>query len=70
MPFNSASALSLSSRREAGKEAGTGGGERLSITSLEGEGEEIGLNFDHYHFTFGLLLKLFDTAVSADRVGR
>lgn len=58
MPFNSASVLSLSTMREAVKEAGMGGGEELSITSLEGEGEEIGLNFDHYHFTFGLLLKL------------
>lgn len=70
MAFNSVSVLPLSTLREAVKEAVKGGGERLSITSLEGEGEEIGLNFDHYHFTFGLLLKLFDTAVLADRVGR
>lgn len=45
-----------------------GGGK--AIYYFEDEGEDIGLNFDHYHFTFGLLLKPLDTAMLADRVGR
>lgn len=66
MPFNSASGLLLSSTREAFKAAGPGRGRKVIYYSLEDVGEDIGLNFDHYHFTFGLLLKLFDTAVLAD----
>ena len=68
MSFNLASLLSLSTTGEAFKEAVYGGGK--GYLSFSEEGEEIGLSFDHYHLTFGLLLKLFDTVMLADRVGR
>lgn len=66
-----ASLQSLSAMREALKEAvwWWGGSGRKAIF-LSKKGEEIGLNFDYSHVTFGLLLKLFDKAVLVDRVGR
>jgi hypothetical protein len=61
MPFNLASILSLNTLRETFKDA-VQGSRRKAATSFEEERGEIGLSFDHYHFTFGLLLQLFDTA--------